>query len=42
MPTYFKDGDYQKIEMHVTDDLNTSEALFKYLKQRNPEFLRFE
>ncbi|MGD0477288.1 MAG: ribonuclease H-like domain-containing protein [Nitrososphaerales archaeon] len=42
MPTYFSNGDYSKIESHIVDDLNTSEALFKFLKQRNPEFLRFD
>lgn len=42
MPVYFEKREFKKIEEHNMDDLNTSEVLFKFLKERNPEFLRFD
>lgn len=42
MPSLFRNKEYQKIEQHLVSDLNTSEALFRYLKQKNPEYIRFE
>jgi len=42
MPSLFERGEHRKIEQHNTDDLNTSEKLFNYLKEKNPELLPFE
>jgi len=42
MPSLFERGEYVKIEQHNTDDLNTSEKLFNFLKEKNPELLPFE
>jgi uncharacterized protein YprB with RNaseH-like and TPR domain len=41
MPACYKNKEYEKIERHLVSDLNVSEALFAYLKQKNPEYLRF-
>jgi len=41
VPVYFKNKEYDKIVKHNLDDLITSEKLFKYLKERNPELLPF-
>jgi len=41
MPSLFERGEYRKIEQHNTDDLNTSEKLFNFLKEKNPELLPF-
>jgi len=42
MPALFENGRYDEIEAHIVDDLDTCEALFRYLKQVRPELLRFE
>jgi uncharacterized protein YprB with RNaseH-like and TPR domain len=42
MPSLFERGEYKKIEQHNIDDLNTSEKLFIFLKEKNPELLPFE
>ena len=42
MPLAYDKGDYEKIEQHNKDDLNTSEKLFKYLKDKQPELIPFE
>ena len=39
MPIFYKEGQYEKIVQHNIDDLNTSENLFNYLKERNPDLL---
>lgn len=41
VPIYFEKKEYDKIEKHNVDDLETSEALFKFLKELNPELLPF-
>ena len=42
MPQAFERGEYDKIEQHNKDDLNTSEKLFYFLKKINPELITFE
>lgn len=42
MPTFFKNKDFKKIEQHNKDDLDTSEKLFKFLKEKNPELIPFD
>jgi uncharacterized protein YprB with RNaseH-like and TPR domain len=42
MPEYFNKKDYEKIENHNIDDLNSSEELFHKLKKQFPELLNFE
>lgn len=42
MPKYFEKEEYEKIEQHNNDDLNTSEKLFQFLKTKNPELIPFE
>jgi uncharacterized protein YprB with RNaseH-like and TPR domain len=39
MPIYYERGQYEKIVQHNTDDLNTSEKLFNFLKEQNPELM---
>ncbi|MEM1558225.1 MAG: ribonuclease H-like domain-containing protein [Thermoproteota archaeon] len=42
IPGFFARKEYDKIEAHNIDDLNTSEKLFKYLKKANPELIPFD
>jgi uncharacterized protein YprB with RNaseH-like and TPR domain len=42
MPRYYEEGQYEKIIQHNIDDLNTSEKLFHFLREKNPEILPFE
>lgn len=42
MPIFFDKKEYEKIERHNKDDLNTSEELFKFLKKINPELIPFD
>jgi uncharacterized protein YprB with RNaseH-like and TPR domain len=41
MPSFFQKGEFDKIEKHNRDDLNTSQELFKFLKKNNPELIPF-
>jgi predicted PolB exonuclease-like 3'-5' exonuclease len=42
MPALFTKCRYDEIEAHIVDDLNTSEALFRYLKKERPELVPFD
>jgi hypothetical protein len=42
IPVLFERKEYSKVLAHNLDDLNTSEALFKFLKKENPELLSFD
>ena len=42
MPYFFKRKEYENIEQHNKDDLITSEKLFIFLKEKNPELIPFD
>jgi uncharacterized protein YprB with RNaseH-like and TPR domain len=42
VPTFYKNKEFKKIEQHNKDDLETSERLFEFLKEKNPEFIPFK
>jgi hypothetical protein len=42
IPGFYIRKEYDKIEAHNIDDLNTSEELFKFLKAANPELIPFD
>ncbi len=42
IPALFERNEFEAIESHNIEDLNTSEQLFMYLKQNNPELLPFD
>lgn len=42
MPEYYYSKNYEKIEQHNIDDLNSSEELFLKLKKQFPDLLNFE
>ena len=42
IPKFYEKKEYEKIIEHNLDDLETSEKLFRFLKEANPELLPFE
>ncbi len=42
IPSLFEIGEFKKIEQHNQDDLDTSERLFRFLKEKDPVLLPFE
>ncbi len=39
MPIFYMSGEYEKIELHIIDDLNSSEELFWKLKAQFPDLI---